>query len=49
MFELVAFPSLKDGFRFCKALVCAQAWRQYERYCQENQLEPNRLWVRNLS
>lgn len=28
-FELLAFPTLKDGFRFCKAVVCSKAWLTY--------------------
>lgn len=40
---------MKDGFRFCKALVCAKAWIYYEKYCRDNNIPINKMWVRIIS
>ena len=48
-FELLAFPTLKDGFRFCKAVVCSKAWFAYEKHCESKNLKPNKMWARLLS
>ncbi len=45
-FELLAFATLKDGFRFCKALVCAKAWLNYEHYCHQQNMPVNKMWLR---
>ena len=41
----MAFPMLKDAFRFGKAIECSKAWLLYERHCREQNIEINYLWT----
>ena len=41
----MVFSTLKDSFRFAKALECGKAWIKYEKYCNDHGLAINPLWV----
>jgi hypothetical protein len=42
------FPTMKDSFRFCKAIQCAKAWSNYEIFCHKMSITVNPLWFRIL-